>query len=111
MKSNLQTFCAILWAAPASLVSLTFGSFAMVTGGSGRRVGRVLEFHGGVLNLLLQKVPIAGGASAMTLGHCVIARTQADLDRCRNHELVHVGQYERWGPLFIPAYFASSAWQ
>ena len=46
----------------------------------------------------------------MTLGHCVIARTAADLDRCRRHELVHVAQYERWGLLFVPAYFACSAW-
>jgi hypothetical protein len=23
---------------------------------------------------------------------------------------VHVRQYERWGPLFIPAYFAASGW-
>jgi hypothetical protein len=31
------------------------------------------------------------------------------LDHCRTHELVHVRQYERWGPLFVPAYLASSA--
>ena len=46
----------------------------------------------------------------MTLGHCVITRTQADLDYSRQHELVHVAQYERWGPLFVPAYLACSAW-
>ena len=28
----------------------------------------------------------------------------------RAHELVHVRQYERWGPLFVPAYLAASAW-
>jgi hypothetical protein len=75
-----------------------------------QRVGRVLEFHGGLLKLLLRRVPIAGGASAMTLGHCVIARTKADLDRSRRHELLHVAQYERWGPLFVPAYLACSGW-
>jgi hypothetical protein len=26
------------------------------------------------------------------------------MDACREHELVHVRQYERWGPLFVPAY-------
>jgi len=75
-----------------------------------QRVGFVLEFHGGLLQRFLRRVPIAGGAAAMTLGHCVIARTQADLDYSRQHELVHVAQYERWGPLFVPAYLACSAW-
>jgi len=46
----------------------------------------------------------------MTLGHVVIARTQADLDRSRRHELVHVAQYERWGILMVPAYLACSTW-
>ena len=39
-----------------------------------------------------------------------LARTPADLDRTRAHELVHVRQYERWGPLFVPAYLLSSAY-
>jgi hypothetical protein len=47
----------------------------------------------------------------MTLGHVVIARTRDDLERSRRHELIHVAQYERWGPLFVPAYLACSAWQ
>jgi hypothetical protein len=29
----------------------------------------------------------------------------------RAHEQVHVRQYERWGPFFVPAYLASSLWQ
>lgn len=73
-------------------------------------MGRVWEFHGGWLNGLLRHVPIAGGAAAMTLGQTVIARTEFDLEFSREHELVHVAQYERWGPLFVPAYFLCSAW-
>jgi len=73
-------------------------------------MGRVIEFHGGLLDRLLRRVPICGGAAAMTLGHVVIARTKGDLDRSRRHELVHVAQYERWGPLMVPAYLACSAW-
>jgi hypothetical protein len=46
----------------------------------------------------------------MTLGHTVLGRTPADLACTREHELVHVAQYERWGPLFIPAYLGASAW-
>jgi hypothetical protein len=101
---------AILWAGPWSLVGLLAGLIALSSGGNGRRVGRVLEFHGGWLDWALRWIPIGGGAAAMTLGHCVIARTQFDLDRCRRHELVHVAQYERWGPLFVPAYLACSGW-
>ena len=101
---------ALLWAAPWTLVGLLAGVGAVMSGGGARRIGRVLEFHGGWLCWILGRVPISGGAAAMTLGHCVIARTTADLDRCRRHELVHVAQYERWGLLFVPAYFACSAW-
>ena len=99
-----------LWAGPWTLVGLLLGVVALLTGGGGQRVGRVWEFYGGWLDRLLWWVPIAGGAAAMTLGQAVIARTQADLDHSRAHELVHVAQYERWGPLFVPAYLACSAW-
>jgi hypothetical protein len=101
---------ALVWASPWTILGLLLGIAAQASGGRCRRVGRVLEFHGGVLDRALCWAPIAGGASAMTLGHCVIARTQCDLDRSRRHELVHVAQYERWGPLFVPAYLACSAW-
>lgn len=107
---NLLTISRLAWAAPWTLLGLSLGAAALVSGGCGRRVGRVLEFHGGVLDRLLQWVPIAGGAAAMTLGHVVIARTAADLETSRRHELVHVKQYESWGPLFVPAYLACSGW-
>jgi hypothetical protein len=100
----------ILWTWPWTHLGLVLGLLAVSTGGGGRRVGRVLEFHGGWLRWLLTRAPIAGGASALTLGHTVLARTAADLVRTRDHELVHVAQYERWGLLFVPAYLGSSAW-
>src|SRR5436190_16894280 len=100
----------VLWALPWTTLGLLLGLAALATGGGGKRVGRVLEFHGGVVQQLLRRVPIAGGAAAMTLGHVVIARAKTDLDRSRRHELIHVAQYERWGPLFVPAYLACSAW-
>src|SRR5262249_1893710 len=102
----LTTIACLLWPFPWTLLGCLFGLAGIVTGGSGQRIGRVIEFHGGLLKVLLRRVPIAGGAAAMTLGHCVIARTKADLDRSRRHELVHVAQYERWGLLFVPAYLA-----
>ena len=50
------------------------------------------------------------GAAALTLGHTVLAQTRADAEYTRDHELVHVQQYERWGPLFLPAYLLASVW-
>jgi len=48
--------------------------------------------------------------AAITLGHVVLGCDEATLTRTRRHERVHVRQYERWGPLFIPAYLLASAW-
>jgi hypothetical protein len=40
---------------------------------------------------------------AVTLGHCVLCVDAMDADLMR-HELVHVAQFERWGPLMALAY-------
>jgi len=53
---------------------------------------------------------LKGGASALTLGHVVLARDVETLDWTRQHERVHVRQYERWGALFLPAYVLASVW-
>ena len=42
----------------------------------------------------------------MTIGHVIVGCDRACLDHSRSHEWVHVRQYERWGPCFIPMYFA-----
>jgi hypothetical protein len=44
------------------------------------------------------------GAPVGTFGHVVLGRSARHLDACRAHELVHVRQYERWGPLLVPMY-------
>lgn len=95
------------WAAPTSAVGLTAGALTLATGGRVQRHSGILEFHGGFSRWLLARV---ARASAMTLGHVVIGRDVDCLERCRAHELAHVRQVERWGPLFIPAYLAASAW-
>ena len=46
----------------------------------------------------------------MTVGHVVLGQTDAALDLSRTHETVHVRQYERWGPLFLPAYALASVY-
>lgn len=97
-----------LWAGPNSLIGLLVGLVGMSTGGKCRMSHGVLEFHGGFVSWFLRRAPLAGGASAMALGHVVLGRDSTVLDQHRAHELIHVRQYERWGPLFLPAYFLAS---
>jgi hypothetical protein len=97
-----------LWAAPTSalglLIVLAAGWRVQL-----RVVGGVLEAHGPMLAWLLTHLTLLpGGATALTLGHVVIARDHRSLDATRAHERVHVRQCEVWGPLFVPAYLAAS---
>ena len=97
-----------VWALPTTLIGLLFLPLALLKGRA-RIVDGVCELHGPLIKFFLHRcVPIQNGASAMTLGHVVIGCDQECLDRSREHERVHVRQYERWGPLFIPAYLLSS---
>ena len=97
-----------LWASPWTLVGLCAGLLGLLTGGRGRRRDSIIEFHGGAVAWLLEHLP--NEPLAMTLGHSVLGRTEAALDLSHAHELVHVRQYERWGPLFGPAYLTCSLW-
>ena len=67
----------------------------------------MLECHGGAVTWLLRKTPLIRGAAALTLGHVVLGLDPQALDETREHELVHVAQYERWGPAFLPARFCA----
>ena len=99
-----------LWALPATAVGLSLATAACY-GGRVRVVGGVVEAYGPLLGWGLRwLVPVPGGAEAITLGHVVLGRDARTLRTTRAHERVHVRQYERWGPLFLPAYFASSLW-
>ena len=102
-----------LWTLPTTALGLLVALLSLPTGGRFRIVCGVLEIHGGFAGFLLRRlVPLAGGASAMTLGHVVLGRSAVLLDMTRNHERVHVHQAERWGPLFLPIYllFSLNAW-
>lgn len=102
-------FGAILWASPWTLLGMGVGLLGLLTRGRcRRRHGGVVEFHGGAVSWLLEHLP--NGPMAMTLGHTVLGRSEAALDIAYEHELVHVRQYERWGPLFGPAYLLCSLW-
>ena len=90
----------VLWAAPASLVGLLLAPFferRSVTRGvvlcEGARWPRRLGWR----------------YRAITLGHVVLSVDELDRDTM-DHELVHVRQFESWGPLMLPAYAVAALW-
>ncbi|NUQ62731.1 MAG: hypothetical protein HUU20_09590 [Pirellulales bacterium] len=95
---------AVFWASPWTLFGLTIGLLTLLGGGRVQRVGRVIEFWGAGPAFFLRTFPLIRGASAVTFGHTVLARDWECLESSRPHELVHVRQYERWGPGFVPVY-------
>ena len=90
----IATVIAKLWAAPCSAVGLFLSLFF-------RR------------RFVTRGVVVAEGASwprrlgwryrAITFGHVILCVDELDT-RTLEHELVHVRQYERWGPIFFLAY-------
>jgi len=102
-----------VWAFPTTMLGLLMTAIVLLGGGQARVVEGVLEVCGGVADFYLHRIVgifFRGGASAMTLGHVVLARNSDLLIITRAHERVHVHQCERWGPLFIPAYLTASIW-
>jgi hypothetical protein len=90
------------WASLNSLVGLVGGLSA---GTRPVRWRGVLLFEGGRTGLAwLLRIQ---GFKAITLGH-VIVTTERVGDHILAHELCHVTQHERWGPLFYPAYLLTS---
>lgn len=100
----------LIWASPYTLLGLLIGLAGLATGGGVQVRRRAIEFHGGVVTWLLGRAPILGGAAALTLGRTILGQSPGWLDACRDHEHVHIRQFERWGPLTGPAYLGCSAW-
>ena len=97
-----------IWTSPTTLLGLLIVFVEFCRGGNvGLKLG-VVEVHGSLSAWLLKRLPFVQGAAAVTLGHVIVGCDQDCLDQSRKHEHVHVKQYERWGPFFLPAYFASS---
>jgi hypothetical protein len=102
-----------VWAFPVTLPGLVMAGLTVATGGEAQVVEGVLEVSGGASDFWLRRIVgilLRGGASAMTLGHVVLARDAQLLLLTRAHERIHVRQCEQWGPLFIPAYIWASLW-
>ncbi|WP_372722901.1 hypothetical protein [Novipirellula sp.] len=103
MRFAIQTI-AYLWASPYTIAGIAIG---LILGGRFQRVDGVIEIHGPRIAWLLRHMIVH--AQALTFGHVVFGQNQSALDSTRLHERVHVRQYERWGPLFVPMYLLFSA--
>lgn len=110
-RNPVLRMLAYLWASPYTLLGLAIGLLGVCTGGRVQVRGPVIEFFGGAVTWLMHHVlPNGPFTLAITLGHVVLGQTAAALDTSREHELVHVRQFERWGPLMGPAYVGCSLW-
>ena len=89
----------MIWASPWSLVGLLLAPFF------DRR-----SIRDGVLWCEGARWPKRLGwrYRAITFGHVVLSLDELD-DATFRHELAHVRQYERWGPLLVPAYLVAGA--
>lgn len=103
-----RRIAAYAWAGPNTLLGLVLGAAMLACGGQVRLVRGVAEFSGGLIGSL---VPALLRFNAITFGHVILGISEAELATVRMHEHVHVRQYEAWGPFFLFAYVASSAWQ
>jgi len=94
-----------LWALPVTLLGLFVALLTRGSGGEVRLVQGVLEAAGGwPARILKRGFPFSGPVAAITLGHVVVGLSQEALDATRNHERVHVRQFERWGVLLLVLY-------
>lgn len=95
-----------VWAVPNTIIGLVVGILTLLTRGSMQCKDGVLELSGGFTLWFLRTFRV----KAMTLGHVVLGRDLACLNDNRSHEHAHVRQAEIFGPFFLPAYAAASAW-
>ncbi len=108
-RNPVLRFLGYLWASPNTLLGLLVVLLSCLTGGSAALVRGVVEVHGGFATAFLRRgLPLIGSGAAMTLGHVVLGQNADYLESTRDHERVHVDQYERWGPFFLPAYGSAS---
>lgn len=109
MKRILKII-GIIWASPYTLVGLLLGILGLMLGGRVRVEGKAIEFYDGGIKWFIHQLPYGEYKLAITLGHVILGQTDASLEICRSHETVYVGQYERWGPFTVPAYYLASVY-
>ena len=100
-----------IWVLPASAIGMCAAGIACVIGAQIRSVSGVLEVSLAPRNTVLYKAVTCLAFEAITLGHVVIACSAQAQAAHREHERVHVAQYELWGPFFLVAYPLESLFQ
>lgn len=110
MTRQLIRLLRFAWPSPCSAVGALFALVVISLGGSFKRVGGTIE-----VALREQQIQVPGWAAlsafgGITLGHVIIGQSHELLVRLREHERVHVRQYEALGPLFFVAYPLASLW-
>ena len=108
IRNALLRLPRYLWAAPCSCAGLFIAGFAVLFGAKAQVRNGTLQIIGGRLATGLARLPTRLRILAFTNGHVIYAVNQDVMDTNRAHELVHVRQYERWGPLFPLLYLGSS---
>jgi len=92
-----------LWSLPNSAIGLVFGALSFrrprLLDVSPHEARRVLVFDGPARGYA-RLIPLFG-YSAQTFGHVLIGTVRIEGELLA-HELEHVRQYRRWGPLFLP---------
>jgi hypothetical protein len=109
--SRRRSWLVYAWTAPTTALAGPGLALARLSGGRLRVREGLVEAWGGGLAWILRVWPLMpGGVAALALGHVLLATDERTLELVRPHELVHVRQAERLGPLFVPAYLAASVW-
>jgi hypothetical protein len=104
----LGSFFRYCWVFPVSCIGIVLLPFVIFSGGAVAIVAGIIEAEGGILRFLLSRRRYFK-IDALTIGHVIIGHNRESLIRSRNHEHVHVRQYERWGLFFPLLYLLSSA--
>lgn len=107
----LSRLMAYAWTAPNSALGILVGLGVLVLGGRMRMGSGVVEFHGGRAGRFFAALPGPFRFGAITLGHVILGTCHEELVLLREHEHVHVRQFEQWGVFFLPVYALSSAWE
>ena len=108
IKITLVRLPCYLWAAPCSVAGLVIAFVAVLLGAKAKVRNGTLQVVGGRLATVISRLPTRLKILAFTNGHVIFAVSRMAMDCYREHELVHVRQYERWGPLFPFLYIGSS---
>jgi hypothetical protein len=111
MTDSFLVMLRYVWAMPATIVGLALSAVALCAGAHMRCIDGVIEVGGGRLRTLISHLPSCARFAAITFGHVVIGIDHDVLREVREHERIHVRQYERWGLLFFPLYVGSSVIQ